>query len=58
MPVLSPPGSGIATAVDWKLAMTPENIRLLEEDAREVYSQLCECVDNLGRLKEAVVVGC
>ena len=41
MPVLSLPGSGIATA---ELAMTPENIRPLLENTREVHSRLCECV--------------
>jgi len=37
--------------------MTPENIRLLLENAREVYARLCACVEELGkRLKEMVVV--
>jgi hypothetical protein len=60
MPVISSPVSGIATAGvvggDWKLAMTPENIRPLLENAREVHARLCDCVEELGRLKEMVVV--
>jgi len=36
---------------DWKLAMTPENIRPLFENAREC----CACVEELGKLKEMVV---
>jgi hypothetical protein len=59
MPVISSPVSRIATAGvaggDWKLAMTPENIRPLE-NAREVHARLRDCVEELGRLKEMVVV--
>ena len=59
MPVISSPVSGVATAgavgADWKLAMTPENIRPLLENAREVHARLCDCVEELGRLKEMVV---
>jgi len=55
MPAILPPVSGIATAGvaegDWKLAMTPENIKPLLENAREVHARLCE---DLGRLKEMV----
>ena len=38
-------------AGDWKLAMTPENIALLE-NAREVHAPLCHCVKELGGLRE------
>jgi len=41
---------------DWKLAMTPENIRPLLENAREVHARLCDCVEELGKLGEMVVV--
>ncbi|KIM35749.1 hypothetical protein M413DRAFT_325892 [Hebeloma cylindrosporum] len=61
MPVISSPASGTGIAVaaggDWKLAMTPENIRPLLENAREVHARLCDCVEELGRLKEMVGVG-
>ena len=53
MPVLSSPGSGITTAADWKLAMTPENIKPLLENARGPFA----VVEELGRLRETVV-GC
>jgi hypothetical protein len=36
--------------------MTPENIRPLLENAREVQVRLCDCVEELGRLREVVVV--
>ena len=61
MPIISSPASGFVAAAamagDWKLAMTPENIRPLLENAREVLARLCDCVEELGRLKEMVVVG-
>ena len=59
MPVSSPV-SGIATAGvaegDWKLAMTPENVRPLLENAREVHARLCDYVEELEGLREMVVV--
>jgi len=36
--------------------MTPENIRPLLENAREVHARLCDYVEDLGRLREVVVV--
>ena len=60
MPVISFPASEIATAValagDWKLAMMPDNIRPLLENAREVHARLCDCVEALGRLRQMVVM--
>jgi len=60
MPVISSPVSGIDRAGvpgrDWKLAMTPENIKPLLENARAVRARLWDCVEELGRLKEMVVI--
>ena len=57
MPVISSPASGTATAADWKLTMTLENIRPLLENAREVHSRLCDCAEELGRLR-VMAMGC
>ena len=35
--------------------MTPENIRPLLENVREVHARLCDCVEERGRLREMVV---
>jgi hypothetical protein len=37
--------------------MTPENIKPLLENAKEVRARLCECVEELAALKAAVGVG-
>ena len=36
--------------------MMLENIRPLLENAREVHARLCDCVEELRRLREVVVV--
>ena len=50
--------SRIATAAaavgDWKLAMTPENIRPLLENEMEARVWLCDFVEELWRLREMV----
>ena len=54
-PIISSPASSITSVAGWRLAMTPENIRPLLENTREVYLHLGDCVEELGRLREMVM---